>query len=151
AGTLSGKMTPVHCGSSKAFQGVQLLLDAVVDYLPSPAERPPVSGIHPKTKEKVERRAEASEPFSCLAFKTVSEATGDLVFLRIYSGELHPKDEVLNTTTGKWERIARIYRMMGERRDNLEVVGPGEIVAVVGLKYTHTGNTLCAPEQPAAL
>ncbi len=151
AGTLSGKMTPVHCGSSKAFQGVQLLLDAVVDYLPSPADRPPVSGTNPKSKEKVERRAEPTEPFSCLAFKTVSEATGDLVFLRIYSGELHPKDEVLNTTTGKTERIARIYRMMGERRDSLEVVGPGEIVAVVGLKTTYTGNTLCTPEQPVAL
>jgi elongation factor G len=150
-GTLAGKLTPVHCGSSKAFQGVQLLLDAVVDYLPSPAERPPVSGTNPKNKEKVERRPDPKEPFSCLAFKTISEPTGDLVFLRIYSGELHPKDEVLNSTTGKEERVARIYRMMGERRDTLEVVGPGEIVAVVGLKQTATGNTLCSQENRVAL
>ena len=78
------------------------------------------------------------EPFSCLAFKTVTESTGDLIYLRVYSGELHPKDEVFNSTTGKYERVARIFRMMGERRETLEVVGPGEIVAVVGLKNTAT-------------
>jgi elongation factor G len=153
AGTLSGKLTPVYCGSAKNFHGIQLLLDAVVDFLPSPADRPPVSGMVPKSKEKerAERRPEASEPFSCLAFKTVTESTGDLVYLRIYSGELHPKDEVLNTTAGRSERVARIFRMMGERRDTLEVAGPGEIVAVVGLKQTYTGNTLCDPEKPIAL
>src|SRR5205823_5908576 len=133
-GTIEGKFTPVLCGSSKNFHGVQLLLDAVVDYLPSPAERPAVSATVYKSKEKdkVERKAEATDPFCCLAFKTVTESTGDLVYLRIYSGELHPKDEVLNTTTGKTERVARIFRMMGERRESLEVAGPGEIVAVVG-------------------
>ena len=152
-GTLEGKLTPVLCGSAKNFHGVQLLLDAVVDYLPSPAERPPVSGLVPRSKEKerVERRADPKEPFSCLAFKTVTEPTGDLVYLRIYSGELHPKDEVLNTTHNKSERVARVFRMMGERRETLEVAGPGEIVAVVGLKYTYTGNTLCAPGAPIAL
>src|SRR5437764_894163 len=99
-GTLEGKLTPVLCGSSKNFHGVQLLLDAVVDYLPSPAERPPVSGTVPgrrgahagQEKEKVERRPDAKDPFSALAFKTVSESTGDLIYLRVYSGELHPKD-----------------------------------------------------------
>ena len=96
-GTLNGKLTPVHCGSSKNFHGVQLLLDAVVDYLPSPAERRRSQGIDPKTKEKATRKPEPKEPFSGLAFKTVSEATGDLVYVRIYSGELQPKDEVLNT------------------------------------------------------
>ncbi len=151
AGTLSMKLTPVLCGSAKNFHGIQLLLDSVVDYLPSPTERPPVTGIVPKSKEKAERRPDPKEPFSCLAFKTVSESTGDLVFLRIYSGELHPKDEVRNTTTGKSERVARIFRMMGERRDVLEVAGPGEIVAVVGLKYTQTGNTLCSTERPIVL
>jgi elongation factor G len=153
AGTLSGKLTPVYCGSAKNFHGIQLLLDAVVDFLPSPADRPPVSGIVPKSKEKeaAERKPEAGEPFSCLAFKTVTESTGDLVYLRIYSGQLHPKDEVLNTTVGRSERVARIFRMMGERRDSLEVAGPGEIVAVVGLKQTHTGNTLCDTERPIAL
>src|SRR5205085_11860228 len=142
-GTLEGKLTPILCGSSKNSHGVQLLLDAVVDYLPSPAERPPVSGTVPKTKERGERKADAREPFSALAFKTVTESTGDLIYLRVYSGELRPKDEVFNSTTGKYERVARIFRMMGERRGTLEVVGPGEIVAVVGRKNTATGNTLC--------
>lgn len=153
AGTLSGQITPVYCGSAKNFHGIQLLLDAVVDFLPSPADRPPVAGLVPRSKDKeqVERRPDPKEPFSCLAFKTVTESTGDLVYLRIYSGELHPKDEVLNTTAGRSERVARIFRMMGERRDTLEVAGPGEIVAVVGLKNTYTGNTLCDPEKPVAL
>ncbi|HEY1861385.1 MAG TPA: elongation factor G [Gemmataceae bacterium] len=153
AGTLSGKLTPVLCGSSKNFHGVQLLLDSVVDFLPSPAERPPVEGIIPKSKEKetTQRKPDPKEPFSCLAFKTISESTGDLVFLRIYSGELHPKDDVLNTSNKRSERVARIFRMMGDRRDSLEVAGPGEIVAVVGLKQTHTGNTLCDQEHPISL
>jgi len=151
AGTLGNKLTPVYCGSSKNFHGVQLLLDAVVDFLPSPLDRPPVQGIVPKTKEKGERRPDATEPFSCLAFKTITEPTGDLVFLRIYSGELHPKDEVLNTYNKREERVARIFRMMGDRRDVLDVAGPGEIVAVVGLKQTHTGNTLCSTAAPITL
>jgi elongation factor G len=152
-GTLSGKLTPVLCGSAKNFHGVQLLLDSVVDYLPSPLERPPVTGIIPKSKDKetAERRPDPKEPFCGLAFKTISESTGDLVFVRIYSGELHPKDEVLNTTVGRSERVARIYRMMGDRRDSLDVAGPGEIVAVVGLRQTHTGNTLCSTSKPVAL
>jgi elongation factor G len=151
AGTLAGKLTPVHCGSSKTFHGVQLLLDAVIDYLPSPLDRPPVDGIVPKTKEKVLRKPEPKEPFSALAFKTVSESTGDLVYLRIYSGELHPKDDVWNTTINRDERVARIFRMMGDRRDVLDVAGPGEIVAVVGLKQTFTGNTLCDSEKRVVL
>jgi elongation factor G len=150
-GTLEGKLTPILCGSSKNFHGVQLLLDAVVDYLPSPAERPPVSGVVPKTKEQGERKPDAKEPFSALAFKTVSEPTGDLIYVRVYSGELRPKDEVYNSTTGKYERVARIFRMMGERRDTLEVAGPGEIVAVVGLKQSATGNTLCSTSARIAL
>jgi elongation factor G len=151
AGTLSGKLTPIYCGSSKNFHGVRLLLDAVVDFLPSPLDRPPVTGITPKTKEEVQRKPDPKEPFSCLAFKTVSESTGDLVFLRIYSGELHPKDDVLNTAIHRSERVARIFRMMGDRRDSLDTAGPGEIVAVVGLKETHTGNTLCSKSAPVSL
>src|SRR5262245_56677182 len=150
-GTLEGKFTPIFCGSSKNYHGVQLLLDAVVDYLPSPADRPPVTGIVPKKKEEAQRKAEPKEPFSCLAFKTVTEPTGDLVYLRIYSGELRPKDEVMNTTSLKTERVARIFRMMGDRRESLEVAGPGEIVAVVGLKQTYTGHTLCDPGAPIVL
>ncbi len=151
AGTLSGKILPIQCGSSKEYHGVRLLLDAVVDYLPSPADRPPVQGFVPKTKERAERRPDPSEPFAALAFKTVSEKHGDLVFLRIYSGELHPGDTVLNAIVKRAERISHIYRLMGDRRDRLEVAGPGEIVAVVGLKQTATGNTLSAVDQPISL
>ncbi len=150
-GTIAGKLTPIFCGSSKNYHGVELLLDSVVDYLPSPEERPPVEGIIPKSKEKTTRRADPKAPFAALAFKTVTEATGDLVYIRIYSGELHPKDEVLNTTYGKSERIARVFRMMGDRKESLDVAGPGEIVAIVGLKNTYTGNTLCSTSAPVAL
>jgi elongation factor G len=151
AGTLSGKLTPVLCGSAKEYHGVRLVLDAVRDFLPSPSDRPPVQGFVPKTKEAAERKPVASDPFSALAFKTVSEKHGDLVFLRIYSGELHPGDTIFNSTTKRSERISHIYRLMGDRRDRLEVAGPGEIVAVVGLKQTTTGNTLCAQQQPISL
>jgi elongation factor G len=152
-GTIEGKLTPVVCGSSKMFHGVQLLLDSVVEYLPSPLDRPAVTGVAPKDKEKVqiERKPDAKEPFAGLAFKTVTEPTGDLVYVRIYSGELHPKDEVQNTACGRSERVARIFRMMGDRREPLEVAGPGEIVAVVGLKQTYTGNTLCDTEKKIIL
>jgi elongation factor G len=151
AGTLSGKLTPVLCGSAKEYHGVRLLLDAVRDYLPSPLDRPPVEGIVPKTKEHVLRKPDKADSFSALAFKTVSEKHGDLVFLRIYSGELHPGDMLLNATVGKPERISHVYRLMGDRRDRLEVAGPGEIVAVVGLKQTATGNTLCSQDSPVSL
>src|SRR5262249_50761035 len=132
-GTIEGKLTPVVCGSSKMFHGVQLLLDSIVDFLPSPVERPAVTGVAPKDKEKtqIERKPDPKGPLSALAFKTVTEPTGDLVYVRIYSGELHPKDEVANTACGRSERVARIFRMMGDRREPLEVAGPGEIVAVV--------------------
>ena len=152
-GTLAGKITPVHCGSSKEYHGVRLLLDAVRDYLPSPQDRPPVKGFVPKTKdkEKAERKPEASEPFCGLAFKTVSEKHGDLVFVRIYSGELQPGDTVTNAGVKKAERISHIYRLIGDRRDRLEVAGPGEIVAVVGLRNTATGHTLCSQDKPIAL
>jgi elongation factor G len=153
AGTLSGKLTPVLCGSAKEYHGVRGLLDAVVEYLPSPEDRPPVQGFTVKGKErtKLERKPEASEPFCGLAFKTVSEKHGDLVYVRIYSGELHPGDTVTNTSYKRAERISHIYRMMGDRRDRLDVAGPGEIVAVVGLKQTSTGNTLCSQDQPISL
>src|SRR5204862_2378230 len=152
-GTLSGKLTPVHCGSAKEYSGVRLLLDAVVDYLPSPSDRPPVQGFVPKTKEKerAERKPLPSEPFCGLAFKTVSEKHGDLIYIRIYSGELRPGDTITNTAVKRAERISHIYRMMGDRRERLELAGPGEIVAVVGLKQTATGHTLCSQDQPIAL
>lgn len=150
-GTLENRFSPVHCGTSKMFHGVRELLDMVVDFLPSPVDRPPVEGIIPKKKEKAERRPDLKEPFSGLAFKTVAESTGDLVYTRVYSGQLKQGETYLNTTAGKTERIARIYRMMGNKREEMESAGPGEIVAVVGLKQTYTGNTLCDDNAPIAL
>jgi elongation factor G len=150
-GTLSGKIVPVLCGSAKEYHGVTLLLDAVTAYLPSPADRPPVEGLVPKTKERQQRRPDPKDPMSALAFKTISEQHGDLVFLRIYSGELTPGMTVLNTVAGKTERVSHIYRLMGARRDRLEVAGPGEIVAVMGLRQTYTGNTLCEKDKPILL
>ena len=150
-GTLNGKLTPVHCGSAKNYYGVRLLLDAICDYLPSPADRPPVKGMVPKIKEEAIRKPEDSEPFAALAFKTVSEKHGDLVFLRIYSGVLKPGDTIMNPVVKKSERISHIYRLFGDRRDRLESAGAGEIVAVVGLKNTHTGHTLCADDKPITL
>ncbi len=150
-GTLEGVFTPVHCGSSKNFHGVQHLLDLIVDCLPSPLDRPPVEGIHPKTKDVVTRKPDPKEPLAALAFKTVAEPTGDLVYIRIYSGEMKPGETYLNTSNGKKERIARFYRMMGDKRIELEKAGPGDIIAGIGLKDTFTGNTLCDPENPVAL
>jgi elongation factor G len=152
-GTLAGQFTPIHCGSSKNFHGVQLLLDAVVDYLPNPLDRPPVEGTIPKTKpaEKALRKPDPTEPLAALAFKTVAESTGDLVYIRVYSGELKPGEPYLNTTNGRSERIARIYRMMGDKRIELETAGPGSIVAGIGLKETFTGNTLCVKDKAIAL
>ena len=150
-GTLNGKLTPVHCGSSKMYYGVRLLLDAVCDYLPSPKDRPPVEGLNPKSKAKVQLKPLESEPLSALAFKTVSEKHGDLVFLRIYSGVLKPGDTITNPVVKKSERISHIYRLFGDRRDRLESAGAGEIVAAVGLKSTSTGHTLCSEANPIAL
>jgi elongation factor G len=150
-GTLAGKITPVLCGSAKEFHGVRLLMDAVADYLPSPLDRPSVHGTHPKSREPEERRPDAAEPFAALAFKTISEQHGDFVFLRIYSGELRPGTTVLNSANGKTERISHVYRLMGARRDRLELAGPGEIVAAVGLRQTCTGNTLCDADRPILL
>jgi elongation factor G len=152
-GTLAGKITPVLCGSAKEFHGVRLLLDAVNSYLPSPAERPPVTGSVPKSKEKEkqERKPDINDPLSALAFKTISESHGDLVFVRIYSGKMEPGMMLLNSATAKGERISHIYRLMGARRDRLEEAGPGEIVAAVGLRQTYTGHTLCDEDKPILL
>src|SRR5262245_34476689 len=150
-GTLEGLFTPVHCGSAKMYQGVQQLLDLVVDCLPSPLDRPPVEGLHPKTKDVVVRKPDPKEPLSALAFKTVAESTGDLVYIRVYSGELKPGGTYLNTTNGKRERIVRFYRMMGDKRIELAAAGPGDIIAAIGLKETFTGHTGCDPENPVAL
>ena len=150
-GTLESIFTPVHCGSSKMYQGVQQLLDLVVDCLPSPLDRPPVEGVHPKTKEVSLRKPDATEPMAALAFKTVAESNGDLVYIRVYSGEMKPGEAYINTTNGKKERMSRFYRMMGDKRIELEKAGPGDIVAGIGLKDTYTGATLSDPDNPVAL
>ena len=150
-GTLDNIFTPVHCGSSKMFHGVQQLLDLVVDCLPSPIERPAVEAVHPRTKEVFLRKPDPTEPMSALAFKTVAETNGDLVYIRVYSGEMKPGETYTNTTTGKKERIARFYRMMGDKRISLEKAGPGDIVAAMGLADTFTGNTLSDADKPVTL
>ena len=150
-GTIENIFTPVHCGSSKMFHGVQQLLDLVVDCLPSPIDRPPVEATHPKTKEVSWRKPDPSEPMSALAFKTVAETNGDLVYIRVYSGEMKPGENYTNTTNGKRERMARFYRMMGDKRVPLEKAGPGDIVAAMGLSDTFTGNTLSDVDNPVAL
>ncbi|MCE9567193.1 MAG: elongation factor G [Planctomycetes bacterium] len=150
-GTLENIFTPVHCGSSKMFHGVQQLLDLVVDCLPSPLDRPPVLGIHPKSKEHLTRKPDASEPMCALAFKTVTESSGDLVYIRVYSGEMRPGETYVNTTNGKKERVTRFFRMLGNKRIAREIAGPGDIVAATGLSETYTGNTLCDLDEPIAL
>ncbi|MEZ6143633.1 MAG: elongation factor G [Zavarzinella sp.] len=150
-GTLEGKFTPIYCGSSKNFHGVQTLLDAVVSFLPSPLDRGTIESVNTKTNEKTILKPDPSEKFAGLAFKTVAEPSGDLVYVRVYSGTLRQGDAVLNTTVRKTERIARLYRMMGNTRQELAEAYPGTIVAVLGLKETYTGHTLCDEKNPVAL
>jgi elongation factor G len=150
--TLQDSVTPVVCGSSMRYHGLELLLDAVVDYLPSPLDRGAIHGaVYRKKEERMVRHPDPREPLAALAFKTVTEASGDLVYVRIYSGELCQGQTVLNTSTGERERVARLCRMMGARGKDLPSVGPGEIVALVGLKGTATGHTLSAESDPIVL
>ena len=149
--TLECKLFPVLCGSSFQYKGVQQLLDAVVQFLPSPLDKPATKGSHPKTKEAIVRKPDPKSPMVSLAFKTVSESHGDFVYVRIYSGTMTPGTVYLNATTGKTERVSHVYRVFGARRDRLDAAGPGEIVAVVGLKNTSTGQTLCDEKEPMIL
>ena len=151
-GTLSDEITPVLLGSAFKNKGVQPLLDAVIDYLPSPLDVPPVSGFDPKTDEGAERKASEDEPFSALAFKVMSDPyVGKLTYFRVYSGRLKAGDRVLNTTTGKTERIGRILQMHANHREEREEIGAGEIAAGVGLKATTTGDTLAVASAPIVL
>jgi len=146
------KAVPVICGSSYRNKGVQLLLDAIVDYLPSPLDIPAVKGINPETGEEIERRASDDEPFSALAFKIMSDPyVGKLTYFRIYSGVLKAGSYVYNSTKNKKERIGRILRMHANHRQEMEEAMTGEIVAAVGLKDTTTGDTLCAEDKPIIL
>jgi elongation factor G len=152
-GTLSGRITPVLCGSSYRNKGVQPLLDAVVDYLPSPLDIPPVRGTVPgREDEVVERRASDEEPFAALAFKIMSDPyVGKLCFFRVYSGTLQAGSYIYNSTKGKRERIGRILRMHANHREEIDAVYTGDICAAVGLKDTTTGDTLCDESAPILL
>jgi elongation factor G len=137
------KITPVICGSALKHKGVSQLIDAVTDYLPAPIDVAAVVGTVPRSDETVERKPDDSEPMCLLAFKTIAEPTGDLTFVRIYSGVLNASSRVLNTRTGKTERIARIVRMHANKREAIDEVRAGDIAAVIGLKNTSPA-TRCA-------
>lgn len=151
AGTIAGKLHPVLCGSALKNKGVQMLLDRVVELLPSPLDIPPVKGQHPKTEVEVLRSADNTEPMSALVFKIISDKYGRLAFTRVYSGVLRAGTQVYNSTKGETERIGRIVRMFADRREDVEEVPAGDIAAVIGLKETFTGDTLCAPNDPVIL
>lgn len=151
AGTIAGKLHPVLCGSALKNKGVQLLLDAVVDLLPSPLDIPPVKGIHPKTEAEVVRHAEDSEPLAALVFKIISDKYGRLAFTRVYSGVLRTGTSVYNPGKNTNERIGRIVRMTADKREDMEEIRAGDIAAIIGLKDTFTGDTLCAPNDPIIL
>jgi elongation factor G len=152
AGTLAFKLVPVICGSAFKNKGVQMLLDAVVNFLPSPLDIPPVSGPDPSKKDKlVERRASDDEPFAALAFKVMSDQFGNLTFFRVYSGTAESGMSVLNSTRGKRERFGRILRMHANKREEVKQVGAGNIYAAVGLRDTRTGDTLCDEKHPILL
>ena len=150
-GCLSMELTPVLCGSALKDKGVRFMLDAVVDYLPSPLDVPPVTGTVPRSDEAATRSVEEGQPLSLMAFKTIAEPTGDLTFVRIYSGVLKAGSRVLNPRTGKNERVGRILRMHANKREALDQVEAGDIAAVVGLKNTITGDTLCDDDLPILL
>jgi elongation factor G len=141
-GTLAFEFVPVLCGSAFKNKGVQPMLDAVVEYLPSPLDVPPTVGVDPKTEEPIERKASEDEPFSALAFKIVADPYGKLTYFRIYSGKLEKGSEVYNSTKDRKERIGRILRMHSNQREDIEVAYAGDIVAGLGFKQTTTGDTL---------
>ena len=142
--TITGKVTPVFCGSSLRNKGVQPLLDGVIDYLPSPADIPPVTGIHPHTGHEVIRPAEDDAPMSALVFKIVSDPyVGRLAYIRVYSGKLTQGTMVFNPIKDRRERVGRLLRMYADRREDIDEIYAGDIGAVLGLKDSFTGDTLC--------
>ncbi|MBM04003.1 MAG: elongation factor G [Chloroflexi bacterium] len=150
--TIAYELVPVFCGSALQNRGVQPLLDAIGDYLPSPLDVPAIEGTVYRSEDSVTRKPENSEPFSALAFKTLSDPfVGRLVYLRVYSGTAVTGGMVLNSTTGNRERLGRILRMHADHREDIEKVLPGQIIAVVGLKETSTGDTICDRDNPVVL
>jgi elongation factor G len=151
-GTISMKLFPILCGASFKNKGVQPLLDAVIDYLPSPLDIPPMQGINPETKEVEERKASDDAPFAALAFKIMNDQhVGQLVFLRVYSGTLEAGSGVFNSTKDKKERVGRLLRMHANKKEEIEAVAAGDIAAAIGLKLTTTGDTLCDADRPIVL
>jgi elongation factor G len=152
AGTVQGKLTPVLCGSAFKNKGVQPLLDAVVDFLPAPVDKPPVEGQELKTFAHVSRRPADDEPFAALAFKIATDPyVGKLTFFRVYSGTVKTGDSVINATTGRSERIGRLVQMHANKREEINEVFAGDIAAGIGFKKVTTGHTLCDPSYPIAL
>ena len=150
--TIANNMVPVFCGSAYKNKGVQLLLDAVVDYMPSPLDIPAIKGVVPKTEDEEERVADDKAPFSALAFKIMADPfVGKLAFFRVYSGTLESGSYVYNSTKDKKERIGRILQMHANHREDIETVYSGDIAAAVGLKLTTTGDTLCDEKHPIIL
>ena len=150
--TIANHMVPVTCGTSYRNKGVQKLLDAIVDYMPSPVDVPAIKGINPDTEEEVERPSSDTEPFAALAFKIATDPyVGKLCFFRVYSGTLNAGSSVYNSTKGNTERIGRILQMHANHRQDIETVYAGDIAAAVGLKNTTTGDTLCVESAPVIL
>ena len=150
--TLAVEMVPVTCGSSYRNKGVQKLLDAVVDYMPAPTDIEAIRGVNPKTEEEEDRHASDDEPFAALAFKIMTDPyVGRLSFFRVYSGTLNTGSAVLNATKNKRERVGRLLQMHANHREDLETVYAGDIAAMVGLKNTTTGDTLCDEKNPIVL
>jgi elongation factor G len=149
---LDNRATALFCGSSLRNKGVQPVIDAVVDFLPSPLDIPPVKGIHPKTEETIERSADDEEPMSALVFKIVTDPyVGRLAYFRVYSGKITSNSAVFNSSKRKRERIGRLIRMYADRREEVKEIGAGDIGAVLGLKATFTGDTLCNEGQQIIL
>ena len=149
--TLQLKIVPILCGSALRNKGIQPLLDAIVDFLPSPMDVPPIEGVNPQTKVKEHRHSSEQEPFAALAFKIFMDQGRKLTYARIYSGTLKVGDEVLNVTRGIPEKVSRIFQMHANKRDRLEQSGAGNIVALMGLKAASTGDSLCTPKHPILL
>ena len=152
AATLNSELVPVLCGSALRNKGIQSLLDAVVYYLPSPLDVPPIEGVNPETGEKEKRLVDEEGPFAALAFKIATDAyVGRLAYVRVYSGTLAAGSRVLNSTKERKERAGRLLRMHANRQDDIDAVYAGDIAAVIGLKQTFTGDTLCDPSAPIIL
>ena len=149
--TISLKITPVLCGAALRNKGIQPILDAVIDYLPSPEDVPPVKGINPLTKKEEIRHSSDKEPLAALAFKIMMDEGRKLSFLRIYSGQIHTGDEIYNAVKKKKEKVARLLRMHANKRERIDKASAGELVAILGLKETTTGDTLCDETRPIML